>query len=247
LSDPRVALVTGAASGIGAAAARAFAMHGDRLVLVDLDADALGALEAELTADTLAVAADVSDPAAMDAVAEQATTRFGTLDVVFANAGIAFPERPITETPPDVVERLLHVNVIGAVNTLRSCVPLVPDGGAIVLTSSISGQIAHPGAAVYGATKIALIGLARSLASELSPRRIRVNCVCPGGVDTPLVTAVMGDERDADIAEYAKVNPLGRIATPDDVAEVVLFLAGAAHVNGVALRVDGGDALLGAI
>jgi 3-oxoacyl-[acyl-carrier protein] reductase len=108
---------------------------------------------------------------------------------------------------------------------------------------------AHPGTSVYAATKFALIAFGRSLALELAPRRIRVNMVCPGGVDTPLTHGVYGDDTPRVLAEYAEINPAGRFATASDVADAVLFLASPAarHVNGVALRVDGGDCLLGAL
>jgi NAD(P)-dependent dehydrogenase (short-subunit alcohol dehydrogenase family) len=249
MDSRQVVLVTGAASGIGAATARAFAARGDRVVLADLNAEGLEEVAASLArpSEHLALPVDLTDSTATDALVAQATDRFGTLDAVHANAGICPPERPFIETSPELVERVLDVNVKGTVNTLRSAVPSVRDGGAVVITASDSGLLAHPGAAVYAASKIALIGLGRCLAAELASRRVRVNMVCPGGVDTPLTRGAYGDSAEEVIHDYTLTNPLGRIATAEDIANAVLFLTDASHVTGVSLRVDGGDGLMGAL
>ncbi len=247
-----VLLVTGAASGIGAATARAFARNGYAVALGDVAAERLGAVEDEILASggsAAAVVADVADAAAVRRLVTGAIERFGALDVVCPNAGVFVPEAPLEQMSDPEFESLVAVNLRGVFNVLRAALPHVADGGAIVLTSSISGLQAHPGAAVYAATKIAMIGLGRSLAAELSPRRIRVNMVCPGGVDTPFTRRAYGADADRVIAEYEQTNPLGRIAEPEDIAAAIAFLASpqARHVNGVALRVDGGDCLLGAV
>jgi NAD(P)-dependent dehydrogenase (short-subunit alcohol dehydrogenase family) len=248
----RVLLITGAASGIGAATARAFARNGYAVAMGDVTAEGLRAVEEELLtagADAAGVVADVADPAAVARFVAFAVERFGDLDVVCPNAGVFVPEAPLEEMTDDQFEALIAVNLRGVFNVLRAALPNVVDGGAIVLTSSISGLQAHPGAAVYAATKIAMIGLGRSLAAEISSRRIRVNMVCPGGVDTPFTRRAYGVEADRVIAEYEQTNPLGRIAQPEDIAAGIVFLASpeARHVNGIALRVDGGDCLLGAV
>lgn len=243
-----VVLVTGAASGIGAAIASNFAGAGARLVLADVDAARLADVEAALRrtgCDVLAAATDVRDRTSVEALVEAAVARFGVVDVACLNAGVGLPEVPLTQTTDEVIDQLIDVNLRGAILCARAVIPALRDGGSLIFTSSTSGLLAHPNAAVYAATKIALIGLARSLVPELSPRRIRVNCVCPGGVDTPLVRRLANQ---AQIAEAMDANPLGRIAEPDDVAHAVAFLASPAawHVNGVALRVDGGEAVIGA-
>jgi 3-oxoacyl-[acyl-carrier protein] reductase len=246
----RVVLVTGAASGIGAATARAFAACGDKLVLADIAEEALRNVSKGLPAapdDVLAMRTDTTDVHSVDSLLNAAIDQFGSLDVVHANAGICPPERPLADTAPDVVDRILSVNIAGTVNTLRAAVPHVRDGGAVVITASISGLQAHPGAAVYAASKIALIGLGRALAVELAPRRIRVNMICPGGVDTPLTRNAYGDDAERVIAGYREDNLMGRIAEPEDIAAAVLYLARAKHVTGVSLRVDGGDCLMGAV
>jgi len=251
MAEARVVLITGAASGIGAATASRFAENGDRLVVVDIAHEPLAAIASDLAeshqADAVPIVADVTDVSSVETMIADAVERVGGFDVVHANVGICPPERPLIDTDPATVDRILDVNVRGTINTLRAAIPHIRNGGAIVITASDSGLMAHPGAAVYAASKIALIGLGRCLAAELGPRRIRVNMVCPGGVDTPLTRGVYGDESDAVIAEYAASLPLGRISMPQDVAEVVFFLAGADQVTGVSLRVDGGDSLMGAL
>ena len=243
-------LITGAASGIGAATARSFARAGWRLVLADIDSRGLETVRADLphlgAADVVTVRTDVTSVDSVNALAGTARSA-GLLDAVHANVGICPPERPLVDTDPDTVDRILNVNVTGTINTLRATVPLVRDGGAIIITASASGLLAHPGAAVYAASKIALIGLGRALAAELAPRRVRVNMVCPGGVDTPLTRGVYGDTIEAELASYAVTNPLGGIAQPEWIADAVFFLASARHVTGVSLRVDGGDGLMGAV
>ena len=250
MADTPLILITGAASGIGAATARSFARAGWRLVLADIDTRGLEAVRADLSpldaADVVTVPTDVTSVDSVSALAGTVRSA-GLLDAVHANVGICPPERPLVDTDPATVDRILDVNVKGTINTLRATVPLVRDGGAVMITASDSGLLAHPGAAVYAASKIALIGLGRALAAELAPRRIRVNMVCPGGVDTPLTRGVYGDTIEAELASYAVTNPLGGIAQPEWIADAVFFLASARHVTGVSLRVDGGDGLMGAV
>jgi NAD(P)-dependent dehydrogenase (short-subunit alcohol dehydrogenase family) len=240
-----VVLLTGAASGIGAATARAFAVQGDAVVLSDADAPRLRGVAEALPGDVLAVPADVRDEAATRALVAAAVARHGALDVVCTIAGVFVgPERPLEDTPDDAIDRLLDVNVKGVIRVLRAALPHVRDGGAVILTSSISGLVAHPGGAAYAASKTAQLGLARSLAAELAPRRIRVNAICPGTIDTPMAHAAHTPEQ---LHAFAEANPLGRLGRPEDVAGAFLFLARAGYVNGMALRVDGGDSLMGAL
>jgi NAD(P)-dependent dehydrogenase (short-subunit alcohol dehydrogenase family) len=240
-----IVLITGAASGIGEATARAFAAQGDAVVLGDADEVNLRRVAESIAGDVLAVPADVRDEEATRALVTAAVERHGGLDVVCTIAGVFVgPERPLEETGDDVVDRLLDVNVKGVIRVLRAALPHVNDGGALILTSSISGLVAHPGGAAYAASKTAQLGLARSLAAELSARRIRVNAICPGTIDTPMAhTAHTPEQLDG----FARDNPLGRLGTPEDVAGAFLFLARAGYVNGMALRVDGGDAILGSL
>jgi NAD(P)-dependent dehydrogenase (short-subunit alcohol dehydrogenase family) len=244
-----VALVSGAASGIGAATTAAFIRDGWSVAALDIDEDRLNRMTHEVSAAggrALPFVVDVSDAAAVNAAVDSAVSRLGPLSAVCPNAGVAFPEIAFVDTPAEVLERLLAVNVWGVFNTLRATIPHIEVPGSVAITASISGLWAHPRAALYALTKMGLVGLTRSLAAELAPQRIRVNCVCPGGVDTPMLDDV-GDtgSRADDVAAYAQMNPLGRIASPDDVANAILFLCSPAarHITGVALRVDGGDCL----
>ena len=246
MSGHQIVLITGAGGGIGAQAARAFAADGHRVAAADINGARLEALAGEIPAEQLlTVAADVRDRSSVEAMVARAVERFGAIDVLCPNAGVFVgPDRPIEETPDDAIDLLIDVNIRGVVNVLQAGLPHVRPGGAVILTSSISGLQAHPGGAVYAATKTAQIGLARSLAAALGPRRIRVNVNSPGTRETAMATEAHTPEQ---LAEFAEANPLGRLGQPADVAEAFVFLARASYVNGVVLRVDGGDCLMGAL
>jgi NAD(P)-dependent dehydrogenase (short-subunit alcohol dehydrogenase family) len=246
MSGHQIVLITGAGGGIGAAAARAFAADGHAVTAADINGERLKELEGQIPADRLlTVAADVRDRASVEAMVAKAVERFAAIDVLCPNAGVFVgPDRPLEETPDDAIDLLIDVNIRGVVNVLRAGLPHVRSGGAVILTSSISGLQAHPGGAVYAATKTAQLGLARSLAAELGPRRIRVNVISPGTIETAMATDAHTPHQ---LAEFAEANPLGRLGQPADVAEAFVFLARAAYVNGVILRVDGGDCLMGAL
>jgi meso-butanediol dehydrogenase / (S,S)-butanediol dehydrogenase / diacetyl reductase len=249
----QVVLITGAGSGIAEATARLFAERGASVVLGDIAQDRVEAVADSIRAaggDATAHVVDVrSDPSVRSFVAA-AVERHGGVDVVLPIAGVFIPpEAPITEISDATIDTLLDVNIRGVVHVLRAAVPHVRERGSVILTSSISGLMSHPGGAVYSATKIAMIGLGRCLGLELAPRRIRVNMVCPGGVDTPLTRMAYPDDADGVIAEATGLNPLGQFGEPDDIAEAFWFLASphARHVNGVSLRIDGGDCLAGTL
>ena len=246
MSGHQIVLITGAGGGIGAQAARAFAADGHRVAAADINGARLEALAGEIPAEQLlTVAADVRDRSSVEAMVARTVERFGPIDVLCPNAGVFVgPDRPLEETPDDAIDLLIDVNIRGVVNVLQAGLPHVRPGGAVILTSSISGLQAHPGGAVYAATKTAQIGLARSLAAELGPRRIRVNVISPGTIETAMATEAHTPEQ---LAEFADANPLGRLGQPADVAEAFVFLARASYVNGVVLRVDGGDCLMGAL
>lgn len=237
------ALVTGGASGIGAATAAMFVADGWRVAVADRDRQGAERVCADLGASATAVTVDVRARGSVDAALAETTAELGTLDCVCVNAGITIPETPVEELPEEDLDLVLDVNLLGALRTVRAAVPHLADGGAIVITSSISGLVAHPLAAAYCASKAGLLGMQRSLVQELAHRRIRVNAVCPGAVDTPLHATTYGADAARLVREAAEANPLGRVASPEDVAEAIVFLACARHVNGVALKIDGGESI----
>jgi NAD(P)-dependent dehydrogenase (short-subunit alcohol dehydrogenase family) len=237
-STPPVAVVTGAAAGIGRAIAQALADAGHALALIDVD-DA-GAVAGE---DGLAFVGDVADPAAVTAFAAAVDARFGRVDVLVNNAGIS-SIGPAEDLALDVWRRVLEVNLTGPFALAQAFGrPMLQAGsGSIVNVASIAGLRGVSDRAAYNASKHGLIGLTRTLAAEWGGRGVRVNAVCPGWVKTPMDVAdqAAGGYDDADIEHQV---PMGRFAAPGDIAAAVRFLAdpvAAAFVNGAALPVDGG-------
>ena len=169
MSGHQIVLITGAGGGIGAAAARAFAADGHAVAAADINGERLAALEARSPQTGCSRSPPTSrDRASVEAMVARTVERFGAIDVLCPNAGVFVgPDRPLEETPDDAIDLLIDVNIRGVVNVLRAGLPHVRPGGAVILTSSISGLQAHPGGAVYAATKTAQLGLARSLAAEL--------------------------------------------------------------------------------
>lgn len=241
------ALVTGAASGIGAAVARWLDAQGiARLVLVDRDAEALGALE--LSCECKRVTGDVADPALWAELPGLAP-----LDHAVINAGVASGS-PIADTDFAEWRRVLAVNLDGAFLSLQAAMRAIPDAGSVVLTASVRGVKAEPGTAAYGASKAALIQLAKVAAKEGAPRGLRVNAIAPGGVDTPIwdqtpffrdLVDQHGDREAALAAMAAMATPLGRYASADEIAGQVGFLLSdaAATITGAVLVSDGGYSL----
>lgn len=245
----RTALITGAASGIGAACARFLAAHGAAaLILTDLDRAGLEALE--LPCATTRIPGDVADPAHWEAVAEH----LQELDHAVLNAGVA-SGGPIAELDFAEWRRVLGINLDGAFLSLRASLRALRSGGSIVLTASISGIKAEPGTAAYGASKAGVIQLMKVAAKEGASRGIRVNAIAPGGVDTPIwdqapffrdLVAQHGGDRAAALDAMARMaTPLGRYASADEIAAQMGFLLSdaAATITGTVLASDGGYSL----
>ena len=243
----RSALVTGAASGIGLALCEWLAANGiARLVVVDRDDAGLAALELPCALDRHA--GDVADPALWDAI------ELGAIDHAVINAGIA-GGATIGELAFADWRAMLSVNLDGAFLSLKHALAAIRDGGSVVVTASVSGIKAEPGIAAYGASKAALIQLAKVAAKEMAPRGVRVNAIAPGGVDTPIwdqtpffrdLVAEHGGDRDAALEAMAKMaTPLGRYASAAEIAEQAGFLlsAAAATITGAVLISDGGYSL----
>lgn len=242
----KVAIVTGAAAGFGAGIARLFAREGARLVLVDRDEAGVARLAAEIGPHAVAVTADVSRGEDMAAAVAAATSTFGALDIVVNNAGIVNSPTPAGEVEEALFDRLFAVNVKSIYWMACHAVPVMRAqgrGGAIVNIGSTGGIRPRPGLAWYNATKGAVHVATLTLAQELGPDRIRVNAVCPVLGATGMMTQFLGDEgQEEKLARAIAGIPLGRVSTPEDIANACLWLAedATSFVTGILVPVDGG-------
>lgn len=241
----KVAVVTGAGSGIGRAVALRFAQEGATVVAADVSGRE-AEVAAEIGGATHPVRADVSDETQVRALVDGTVTRHGRLDVLANNAALAGDVVPLHETPLDAVDRLMAVNLRGAFVVMQRAIEamLSGGGGTVVNTASIASYQSTPGHGAYSATKGGVLAMTRAAAVEYGGRGIRVNAVCPGPVETPMIADAPAELR----RNLVQRIPMGRFGTPDEVARVVVFLAcdDSAYVNGVGLVVDGGR-LAGAI
>ena len=242
----QVALVTGASSGMGLATAQAFAQAGAAVVLADINTSAVDAATDELAAaghQVLGLTCDVSSEDQVAAVVEQTTSTFGRLDMAFNNAGIMVPLTDAAEEPAESFDRVNVVNYRGVWACMKHELRQMRTrgSGAIVNCSSLGGLVGGAGRAAYHGSKHGILGLTRSAALEYAPRGIRINAVCPGTIDTPMV-ADMIDNDHFDASAAIANQPIGRLGRADEIAAAVLWLCspGASLVVGVALPVDGG-------
>ena len=242
----QVALVTGASSGMGLATAQAFAQAGAAVVLADINTSAVDAATDELAAaghQVLGLTCDVSSEDQVAAVVEQTTSTFGRLDMAFNNAGIMVPLTDAAEEPAESFDRVNVVNYRGVWACMKHELRQMrtQGSGAIVNCSSLGGLVGGAGRAAYHGFKHGILGLTRSAALEYAPRGIRINAVCPGTIDTPMV-ADMIDNDHFDASAAIANQPIGRLGRADEIAAAVLWLCspGASLVVGVALPVDGG-------
>ncbi|MBO1075881.1 SDR family NAD(P)-dependent oxidoreductase [Roseomonas marmotae] len=246
--EGQVAAVTGAASGLGRAVAEALAREGAKLVLFDRDAAGLDALAAQCP-QALAVAGDVSVAGDVARAAEEGLRRFGPASLLVTAAGMLGPTVPAVEAQEADWDRVFSVNVKGTWLAVRAFIPQIRQagGGAVVTLASTAGLVGSLALPAYSASKGAVVMLTRSLALAHAPEGIRVNCVCPGSIETPMLEATFAAAGDAEararrMDEFRARHPLGRFGHAEEVAESVLFLLGkgAGFVTGVSLPVDGG-------
>ena len=244
----KVAVVTGAASGIGRASALAFAREGAKVVAVDRDAAALAHTAraiGEIGGTALAHPADVGDESEVRRYVELALSTFGGLDVVFANAGISGGTTPLLEQPVELWTEVLRVNLIGPFLAIKHAAPvMVARGwGSIVLTASVAALRASAGGSPYAASKAGVASLAQTAANSLSGTGVRVNAICPGLIETGMTKPIFDYARAKGTdGKIGQLNPLRRAGRPEEIAAMALFLASdeSSYVNGQALAVDGG-------
>jgi len=239
----KVALVTGGNSGIGLATAKRFAAEGAQVVITGRNAETLKKAAAEIGHNVLAIQSDVSKLPDIDKVYAEIKAKFGHLDVVFANAGIALFS-PFADSTEELFDSQFNTNVKGLFFTVQKALPLLKDGSSIILNASVVAGKGMANASVYSATKAAVRSLAQTWLVDLKDRQIRVNAVSPGPIATPIFGR-MGMEA-AQVTEtekhLASLVPMGRMGQPEEIANAVLFLASSesSYVNGVNLLVDGG-------
>jgi NAD(P)-dependent dehydrogenase (short-subunit alcohol dehydrogenase family) len=249
LFDGKVALVTGAGAGIGRASALAFARAGARVVVADVDAaggaETVRQIE-ELEGEARFVRVDVSDEADVRRLVSETVDAFGRLDFAHNNAGIGAPPVPLHEAHRGAFERVLAVNVIGVWLCLKyeaRQMLSTGTGGAIVNTASLAGLIGFPNNVAYATSKHAVLGITRTAALEYARRGIRVNAVCPAFVHTQMVDDfIAADPQHFNLDRLAGMQPMGRMGTPQEVADAVVWLCSdsSAFITGIALPLDGG-------
>jgi NAD(P)-dependent dehydrogenase (short-subunit alcohol dehydrogenase family) len=244
--DRKVAVITGAAAGIGEATARLFAREGARLVLVDRDEAGLARLAEQLESTiVLEIAGSVADASVCDAVVERTAAQFGRLDILFNNAGIV-TGGTLVDCTEDEWQTTMDVNLKSMYLLCRRIIPVMQrqGGGAIVNMSSVAGPSAVAKRGAYSVSKAGVIGLTKSLAVDFVQERIRVNCICPATVDTPSLRQRIAASSHPDEARRAFIarQPIGRLADPAEIAAVALFLASddSSYMTGQAIVVDGG-------
>lgn len=235
----KIAVVTGGNSGIGVAVARRFQNEGAKVIITGRRQAALDAAVADLGPDVTAVQGDVTSAADLDRLAATIRNSHGRLDSLVVNSGVAEPAA-LTEITPAHFDKIFDINVRAALFTVQALLPLMADGGSIVLVGSIAGFIGTPSYTAYGASKAAIRSFARTWAKELAPRGIRVNTLSPGPIDTPIFDNAPDELREA----ITQMIPLARFGRPEEAAAAALFLASSesSFMTGAELCVDGGMA-----
>lgn len=242
----KAALITGGTSGIGFATACLFLKNGARVAITGRDRQRLDEARRQLGDAVVTVAADAGVRSDIQRMADELKTAFGALDIVFANAGVAYAT-PIETTDEAAYDKLMNVNFKGVFFTVQAVLPIMRPGGSIVLNTSWLNQVGTPGRSLLSASKAAVRSLARTLSAELLDRKIRVNAVSPGSIETPIHRRGQNDEEFRAYKERVGAQvPVGRMGQPDDIAAAALFPASDAssYMLGAEIVVDGGRAEL---
>lgn len=241
----KVALITGGTSGIGLATAELFLDNGANVVLIGRDKSRLDSISQKFGARAMVLQADVNDIAALKNIHDKIEKKYGlkSIDVYFANAGIAY-STPLNEADPASYDALMNTNVKSLFFSMKVFSPLFSDGASVILNSAWLNTVGAPGFSVLAASKAAVRSFARSWSAELLERKIRVNCVSPGAIDTPIFDLEGGTKEDVIRAkrDLASKIPVGRMGTSEEIAEAVLFLASdeSKYILGAEIMVDGG-------
>jgi 3-oxoacyl-[acyl-carrier protein] reductase len=240
----KVAIVTGAASGFGEGMAKRFAEEGAKVIVADLNGDGAARVAKEIGSAAVALAADVSRRADTDAMVRAATEEFGRLDILVNNAGYTHRNGDLLKVDEATFDRIYNVNMKAIYLAALAAVPVMEKqgGGSIITTASTAGLRPRPGLVWYNASKGWAINATKSMAIELAPKKIRVNCLCPVAGETGMLADFMGEDTPEKRALFRASIPLGRLSTPIDIANAALWLASdeAEFITGVALEVDGG-------
>lgn len=239
----KTAVITGGNSGIGLATARLFIREGAKVAIIGRDSKTLDAARQELGGNVIAIKADVSSIDQVEAAAKEVEAKLGKVDILFANAGIA-EFTPMDQVNEVFFDKTFDINVKGVFFTTQKFTPLMRDNGAVLFTTSVVNKKGWPGTSVYSASKAAVRSLARTMAAELLPRKIRVNAISPGPIDTPIYGRLgMPPEAVKELADNVlQQTPMHRFGSADEVAKVVLFLASdqSSYLTGTEISVDGG-------
>lgn len=241
--ENKVAVITGANSGIGLATAKIYLDEGAKVVLAGRRQEALDEVAANLQGDFITVKADVAKAEDNKRLIEEATKKYGKIDILFLNAGVA-PPTPTDQINEEHYNYVFDINVKGPILATKEALPHLNDGGTILFTNSVVTQRGFEGLGVYSATKGALRAYQRVLTAEVKPRKIRVNSIAPGPIATPIYDKMgLPEETVEEMGKgFAQQVPLGRFGKPEEIAKSALFLASedASYINGVELEVDGG-------
>jgi NAD(P)-dependent dehydrogenase (short-subunit alcohol dehydrogenase family) len=243
--EGKIAVVTGGTSGIGLATARRFAAEGAKVVVTGRRQPALDAAVQEIGGGAIGVRGDVANQSDLDRLYATVKEKHGRVDVLFANAGVA-EFAPLGEISEQHFDRVFNSNVKGLLFSVQKALPLIPDGGSVILNASVASIKGMEATSVYSATKAAVRSFARTWTVDLKARKIRVNVISPGPIETPMMDSLGGTaEKTSELkGNLTAMVPLGRLGRPDEIARVAVFLASddSSYVSGTELFVDGGMA-----